>query len=371
MPVASYISVYLLFLLQFIYFPIGVSYFETPKVYLAQIGIFILLLIAIFRPQQFRFISYPKPYLFTFIAIIVLSFVHILFMLTETTFFGNEFRLQGVFLLWMLLAWAILSSRIQFERLLHPLFLFGCLFAQLLFALLIDGEGANRAIGTVGEPNALAATVLFIWPFLYFSKKDVPLWMKYAALAMVFFTIFVSGSRSGMIAFMLQLIFLLLARTNLSLIKSVIISFVLLLITYGLPFLPQSNLYEQRSEIWQAAIIAGGVSPIVGNGFGNTEGVLQDVVNNLNTNLRGSYIDSSHNIFLDWWVQGGTIGFIIFSFLIGRTFFSFIKRKHIQNLTLFLGLIAALSFNPASIISLIALWWLIGQGIAMSVSKQK
>ncbi|MBA3724801.1 MAG: O-antigen ligase family protein [Candidatus Levybacteria bacterium] len=292
-------------------------------------------------------------------------------MSTTTTFFGNEFRLQGVFLLWMLLAWAVLSSRIQLDKILHPLFIFGCLFAELLFALLIDGEGATRAIGTIGEPNALAAAVLFIWPFLYFTKKKVPSWMKYGALAMVFLIIFISGSRSGMIAFMLQLIFLLLSRTSLATAKSVLISVLLLLFTYGLPFLPQSNLYEQRSEIWHAAVIAGGDSPVVGNGFGNTDGVLQDVVNSLNTNLRGSYIDSSHNIFLDWWVQGGMIGLIAFVFLIGRTLFNFIKEKNVQNLILLLGLIATLSFNPASVVALIALWWLIGQGLIGDGQKEK
>jgi O-antigen ligase len=367
--VNSAIVIYLLFLLQFIYFPIGISYFETPKVYLAQLGIFSILLITVLRSKSSFFKDIPKKYVIAYSSIVVLSLIHMLFLPLETTFFGNDFRLQGVLLLWMLLLWSILSSKISFDNILHPIFLFGCLVAQLIFAFLIDGEGVTRAIGTLGEPNALAAVVLFVWPFLYFTKKPIHSWIKLGSLLIVFLIVYMSGSRSGMIAFTLQLVFILLSRTSLSTAKSVIVSVILLLLTYSLPFLPQANLYEQRSEIWQAALVAGGESPVVGNGFGNTEFAIQDAANSLNNNLRGSYVDSSHNILLDWWVQGGTIGLAIFSFFIVQAVRSFIKQKNTHYLVLLLGLMAVLSFNPASIVSLIALWWLIGQGIIETTKK--
>lgn len=369
--VNSAIVIYLLFLLQFIYFPIGVSYFETPKVYLAQIGIFVLLLLSILRSQTPLLLKIPRVHVVAFTVLLLLSTVHLIFTPAETTFFGNDFRLQGVLLLWMLVIWAVISSRVVFEKILHPFFLVGCLVAQLVAALIIGGDGVLRAIGTIGEPNALAAVVLFIWPFLFFSKKPVHLWIKFGSLLIVFLIIYISGSRSGMIAFTLQLVFWLISRTNLSTAKSVIISVILLLVTYSLPFLPQSNLYEQRSEVWHAALIAGAKSPIIGNGFGNTEFALQAAVNSLNLNLKGSYVDSSHNIILDWWVQGGIIGVGVIMLLVIQTFMSFIRQKNIMRITLLLGLVAALSFNPASSVSLIALWWLIGQGMAESSEKEK
>jgi O-antigen ligase len=175
--------------------------------------------------------------------------------------------------------------------------------------------------------------------------------------------VYMSGSRSGMIAFVLQMVFVLLRMVNMSFAKAVVVSLILLILTYSLPFLPQGSLYEQRSEIWQAAYIAGSENPILGNGFGNTEVALQKAINGFDNNLRGSFVDSSHNIFLDWWVQGGIVGLGLFSFLIITAFISFIKRQKTMKLVLLLGLLAALSFNPASVVSLVVLWWLIGKGI--------
>lgn len=360
---AAFIILYLLFLLQFIYFPFGASPFETPKVLLAEFGIFLLLLVMIFRSNTKWLREMPKVYLFAFGGIFALSLVHLFFFARETTFLGNIYRMQGILLLWMLIAFAVVSSRVSLEKVLHPYFLSGVLVAQFVLALLLSGEGVDRAIGSIGEPNALAAAMLFIWPFLYFSKREIPIWMKLGAMALVFLIVYISGSRSGMIAFLLQLVFVLLSRTRLSLGKGMFISLALLILTYALPFLPQSNLYEQRSEVWQAAVVAGGQSPIVGNGFGNAEYALQRAVEALGNNLRGYYVDSSHNIFLDWWVQGGILGLGVFMFLLWKTEKSFIKRKNVLHMVLLLGLLAALSFNPASIVSLIALWWLIGQGM--------
>jgi O-antigen ligase len=358
---SSYIVIYLLFLLQFIYLPVGISFFETPKVYFAQLGIFILLLLAVLRSQTPTLKQITKPHLIAFGGIIAISVIHLLFYQTETSFFGNVYRLQGILLLWMLILWAILSSRIPIMKLLHPYFVFGCLVVQLIASLLISGEELTRAIGSIGEPNALAAVVIGVWPFLYFSKRPVPAWIKYGAMLIVFIIIYMSGSRSGMIAFVLQMVFVLLRMVNMSFAKAAVTSLLILILTYSLPFLPQGSLYEQRSEIWQAAYMAGLEKPILGNGFGNTEFALQQSINASDNNLRGSFVDSSHNIFLDWWVQGGVVGLGIFVFLIFTALINFIKRQKPMKLILLLGLLAVLSFNPASIVSLIALWWLIGK----------
>lgn len=292
-----------------------------------------------------------------------MSIVHVFLAPTQLTLFGNEFRLQGVLLLVMLVVWAALTAKESLEKVLHPYFLLGCLIGQFVFSLLISGEGVTRAIGTIGEPNALAAVILFIWPFLYFTNRSIPQWVKLFSLALVFLIIYITGSRSGMIAFIVQLIFILLSRTQLSLVKNVFICFLILVLTYTLPFLPQGSIYEQRSEIWNAAVVASTEKPILGHGFGNTQIALENTINRTNTNLRGSFVDSSHNIFLDWWVQGGVVGLGLFVFLLYSSFSRFIRKKKIMEIALLLGILAALSFNPASVVSLLALWWLIGQSL--------
>ncbi len=369
LTVSRYIVFFLLFLLQFVVLPIGYSHFESPKVYIAEIGIFLLLLLFVFQANGTRqklksFFSKDKwSMLIGAGGVILLTLIHMSFLFSPSTLFGNEFRMQGMFLLWMLLIFALLSSRITLEKLLYPYIFFGLLLFQLIFAFLIGGEGYTRAFGTLGEPNALAASALFLWPFIYFSKRESPLWLKLVSLGFVFVTIFISGSRSGMIAFVVQMIFLLLIKTKLS-IKAVLALSVLAFVgTYILPFIQSGGLYEQRSEIWQVAWHAGLQNPIIGHGFGNMDTALKESIIQTPNHLKGYYVDSSHNIFLDWWVQGGILGIGLILFIIGNAFRVFLAQKNVLHIVLLLGTVTCLSFNPASVVSLIGLWWLIGQSV--------
>ena len=385
---SSYILVFLLFLLQLVYFPIGVSHFEAPKVYTAEIAIFVLLLVCIFKSSKFFLKDYNKSFIISLGLLLLLSLIHILFFNTETTLFGNPFRLQGVFLLWMLILFAVISAKAQLPKL-HSVFFLGIIAVQFICALFIEGTN-GRAVGTLGEPNALAAAVIAVWPFLLppviasdhkgsrQSRGAYHPWRRLLyhfiprndgvintiALIMVFIIIIMSGSRSGMIAFVLQLIFfLVVTRLHLSLKKAVVISLVLLMVSYVLPFYEQKGIYEKRSEVWQTAVAAGANHAILGHGFGNTEFALRDSSKVLKNNLASSYVDSSHNLFLDWWVQGGVVGLVILFVLLVQTMRSFIRNKQVMHIVLFLGLLTSLSFNPASIVSLIAFWWIIGKGV--------
>ncbi len=364
---AFYLVFFLLFLLQFVYFPIGVSHFETPKVYVAEILIFLILILKVLKPDNFSLSKFNKNYLISIGLILFLSLYHLLFLSTSTTFFGNAFRLQGVFMLWMFILLAFLTAKISFDKKIKPNIIFVILAVQFVFTLLIDGGVNSRGIGTLGEPNALAATIIFVWPFLYFTKNKKEKIFKTASILLAFVIIFASGSRSGMVTFILQILFILLTtRFKFSMKKSVVICLIFLGFSFVLPFIGKNGIYENRGEIWQSSIIAGLKKSILGHGFGNTEYVFKNVIKRNKNNLNGSYVDSAHNIFLDWFIQGGVVGLIILIFILLRTFLSFLKSKNIRNIVLLLGIIAALSFNPASIVSLVALWWLIGQGSVVS-----
>jgi len=125
----------------------------------------------------------------------------------------------------------------------------------------------------------------------------------------------------------------------------------------------QGSLYENRGEVWTTALVAGFTHPLFGTGFGNTEVFLHQATLKLHNHLQGYYVDSSHNIFLDWFVEGGIVGLGLFASLLFQTFSRFVTAKQERNLVLLLGLTAGLSFNPVSIVLLIAFWWLIGQGM--------
>jgi len=360
MPKASYLIIFLLFLLQFIYYPIGVSHFETPKIYTAEFCIFLLALLFLFTQKKINLVNFQKKSIICFSLLIVITFIDLVFFRTSISFFGNSFRLQGIFLLWMLLLFAFLTANISVKNQLHTWFLVSVLFLQLIFTLVLQGQG-SRLVGTIGEPNALAANIVFLWPFLYFQQQKVA-W-KVVSILIACVVIFLSGSRSGMLAIGIQLFFIFLTtRIHIPLKKTLLVCLFLILCTYLLPSVDTTGPYENRMDVWQSAIRAGFAQPIIGSGFGNIQYALITAAKTFPNNLGLSFVDSSHNIFLDWFVQGGSIGIGVFLYLLYQSFLFFIQKKDVLHIVLLLGLISVLSFNPASIVTLVALWWLIGQG---------
>lgn len=372
--ISIYILLFLLFLLQFFYFPIGRSFFEGAKVYAAEIGIFLLLLLQLASKDGLSLREYKKPLVISGVILLAITAFHVLFHQTATVLFGNEFRLQGTFLLWMLLLFAFLSSRISIDDKIKPIFITIILFVQLVCTLVFIGVGADRPVGTLGEPNALAANIIFLWPFLVFAWPKKKLLRVLAAIGIIsaLLILFVTGSRSGIIALGVQLCFLaalailkfqLPKKETLKSTISLVLALCVLLASLALPFIGQRNEYEDRGEIWIAAVRAGTANPILGVGFGNAEYELHKANVEIGNKLQGYYVDSAHNIFLDWYIQTGIAGLSIFLFFLYQTFKNFIYTNQIRNIVLLLGLIAALSFNPASVVALIGLWWLIGHSL--------
>ncbi|MBI4097395.1 MAG: O-antigen ligase family protein [Candidatus Levybacteria bacterium] len=367
---ASYLLFFLLFLLPFVIIPIGVSPFETPKVLLAELAIEALLLLALFKAQIPK--DHVKLSFFPFILLMlfILAGLHLDFFPSFQTVFGNAYRLQGAFLFMHLLIFIYLSQRIRLPHI-PPYFFIGFLLAHLLLVLILGFSESNRAYGALGEPNTLAAIAVFLWPFLFFAtRNNHTLLFKILGFGLALLLIILSGSRAGFIAIALQSAFLLISKKLPVSLSGAVAVLVLLLSTF-LPFVEKSGVYENRAEIWQTAIKAGFEYPIFGGGMGNIEIRLKDAATSLSNAIRFQYVDSSHNIFLDWWVQGGIFGFVLFVLLIGGAFYFAIRQKKLLEMTLLLGLLTVLSFNPAGVTVLIALWWSIGQCYAKKIPYPK
>jgi O-antigen ligase len=366
--VATYLILFLLFLLQFVFIPVGTSFFEGSKVYVFQLIVFLLVLLKLFSKQGLSFKQYKTSFLIATGILLLIAGYHLILHQSPTIFFGNQFRLQGTVLLWFLLLFAFLSQAVSIEKKINKLFIFVAIALQFLFTLIFIGVGADRPVGSLGEPNALAAVMLFVWPFLFFPKPQKRTEWIIAIVGMLFVIsiIFLSGSRSGMIALGVQGMFLFSIYGFYGrLVLPTIIALILLFASYVTPFLTKNEaLYENRAEIWVSALHAGNTSPIYGVGFGNAEYALQKSNLALDNFVQGYYVDSSHNIFLDWFVQAGIIGLGVLVFLLSKAFVAFVRQRKIRNIVLLLGLLTALSFNPASIVALVGLWWLIGQAFS-------
>lgn len=354
--------IFLLFFLSFIILPFGVSPFEIPKVICAEIVIDILLITFLLTARVFSF----TKHIYILVGIILLTFIDLIFFKTSISFFGNAYRLQGIFLLWHLIVFAWLSSQINIKNssYLFPVIAFSLLFIS---TFVFGTNQAARFVGALGEPNSLAGVVIFLWPFIYFVPKEYlskQIIIRIICFISMGIILILSGSRSGLIAFGIQAIFLLMNKFKFSIKKSVIICLILLICSYLLPFVDRGKLREDRFEIWQTAVVAGWQHPILGGGFGNTEKLINQGALQLGNSIRFQFVDSSHNIFLDWWVTGGIVGFLLLLMLLKQAFASFIFSKNINMIVLLLGVLTILSFNPVSVVILIQFWWLIGQGFS-------
>jgi O-antigen ligase len=348
----------LLFLLAFVVFPIGVTPFETPKVLLAEFIMGLVILLNIQSKSWLIKISNSK-FLYFFGGLVVLSLFNLIFYHTSSSLFGNSFRPQGTVLLWFLLFFSLFSKSLDWSKI-NSSFILVLLAVQLLLAIFVS-TGTNRAVGSLGEPNALAGFAIFLWPFLFLKSADRSSRITgLVGLIMTFLLVLFSGSRSGLVALIIQLIFLTLTKFRVPTKKSTLTCVSLIFISLSLPFLNISDSYENRVEVWQTALRAGLDKPVLGWGFGNTQVALHQASLELNNSLRGYVVDSSHNIFLDFFVQGGLVGLVLFSLILFFTFKNLMKKDQQLELMLLLGLITVMNFNPSSIVNLIQLWYLVG-----------
>ena len=354
----------LLFVLPFFVFPFGNFQFEFPKVILSEVFIASLLITVLFRTFG-KFKGLIKTnHILIIVSILFLSLFHFLLHPSALAFFGNPYRAQGVYLLWNLLLFSLCAAFVELPKFKKIYYIL--LLLALISALFI-GNITGRAVGTLGEPNALAAFIIFLWPFAFFTeikndryKRVLRAFTLFAAFAVIF----LSGSRSGLIAFIIQLaFFIMVQRFKFSHKKALLITVLLIAVSLLFPFLEQSP-YENRLDVWNTGIKAGFSRPILGVGFGNTEVVIRQVSIAMHDKLVGYYVDSAHNIFIDWWIQGGIVGVLIISSVIFLTLRNYYKKWNMLGLILSFGVITMLQFNPAGVATLLAFWWLVGASFA-------
>jgi hypothetical protein len=355
------IFMFLLFILPFVVIPVGISPYETYKVIIAEILIETLLFIRLIHPKSFGFRKFHKQQIILVGLFSVLIIIDSIIFKSSTNIFGNPFRLQGVLLLCHLLVFSLLSSIIKLKI---PGFVpITSLFLLVITTLFIGTNINSRFFGPLGEPNALAATAILIFPFIFFYQK---LPYKIIGLLLTISVIVLSGSRSGMIAISIQILFLVLScKTKISLSKIFLICLSFVVLSLSLPFFENhSGIYENRLTVWQTALSAGLKSSIIGSGFGAVESTIHSAALNLNNAVRVQVVDSSHNFILDFFIQGGIIGLLILGSLLFLSTKNLILSSKKMELAVLLGLMTAMSFNPASIVTLIGFWWTVGQGFS-------
>ncbi len=356
-----FLTSFLLFILPNIVLPITISPFEVPKVVLAEALIIILAALQLFKLKSLHLTKLRLLQLLFIGIIVLLTIFNLIFTKNLQILFGNPIRLQGIFLLWSLLVFAIAAEDITHSKYTRVIYRISGI-ALLLGTLILGINQNGRAFGTLGEPNALAATAVFFFPFFFLMERRA---VKIASLIATLVIILLADSRSALAALIIELFFIfLIQRGRVSFLRATIVTLALLVSTLTLPFIQNKWVwFENRAEIWQTAIESGFESPIWGHGFGNLQTTIHQTSQRLNNNVQYQVVDSSHNFLLDFWVQGGLLGLLSILGLISLSMFRFINKKGTLNLVLLLGMITVLSFNPVSVVNLLAFWWLIGKEV--------
>jgi len=341
---------FLLYILPLVLIPYGETY-EIGKVLLAQLAIEIIVFTLILKKQLTSLIKHPR--LMLLIALIyILSITALIFTPLQSNLFGNSHRSQGTYLLWHLLALSLVAASFT-KNYIHKFYAILTLLLLLVTGLLGGGTEAGRAYGALGEPNALAASGIFLWPLTWSLSG----WL------VAFSLIFISGSRSGFLALALQTLFLILIKKfKISLKSATIWSLIILTAFYLLAYSEKSGVLEQRGQIWKTSLVAGLQNPIIGGGFGNSESLIRQGAIKLGNSLRFQRVDDAHNFILNWWIQAGFVGVMLLLYLLYFTLKNYIQHKRLVELVILLGLLTVSSFNPTSVVTLVGFWWLIGQG---------
>lgn len=367
--VIALITYLLLFVVPLLVVPGIALRFEPPKVLVSEVLI-ILLATYLIATGKFAFKRVDGYFVGLLGGLFLLSLGHLFLSPTGQNLFGNVFRLQGTILFWFLLIFAIIAQNYYFRLKEKAIYLCG-LISLGIGSLIFGSNSAGRLIGTVGEPNALAAVVILAWPFVFLSFKS--LWVRILSLIWVFSIINFTESRSALIALTIQLIFVLLIKFLKG--KYLLASSIGVLLIGGslvLPILdrayfmgintdPHAFRFEDRAEIWQVAVLAGKKSPLFGSGIEVIQGRINQTAQEINVVSQYQVIDSAHNLLLDYWIWGGSIGLILILVLIIWTIINLSKKKMLVESVIFIGLLTVLMFNPTTVSVLIGFWWLIGR----------
>lgn len=368
----AFLTYLLLFLVPLIILPGFNLRFEPPKVLISEFLIELIVVYSLLK-GKFSLKRVDKHLAFIVGGLFILSLAHLILEPSKENLFGNIFRLQGTILFWHFLALAAVTQNVSFKLREKYIFLTS-LLAVCIGGLIFGSNSAGRWIGSLGEPNAFGAVVILIFPFFFLSFKRV--WIRVIGVIGVVGVINFTESKSALIALGLELLFLGLVKLFKGrYLSAVMICLSLIVLSLTLPvaerqyFLstntdPQNFRFEDRTEIWQVAVFAGIESPLIGSGLESVQARINETAKKLNLNAQYQVIDSSHNIFLDFWVWGGLIGLGLFLSLVILTLKNLIQKKMILEATVFLGLLVVLSFNPTTVTVLAAFWWIIGRSFA-------
>lgn len=211
------------------------------------------------------------------------------------------------------------------------------IFFNLGYLVFFEGSKFPYAVG-IGNPNATAAILIMILPFLIFTNYLCGIYKKVSIFSTIV-ALILTGSRGGMIAFVILLIYggiiyfkgknIINFKIDLKKIISVVLLFVCFFAVDSKmkiisDFRGIGSIYNQISTgeiryerllLWKSSVEIIKDYPITGIGLGN----FNEVYNKegyISEKAREPQLSSPHNIFIHLCVETGLIGLFLFGALI-------------------------------------------------------
>lgn len=341
------------------------EFFRLKIVLFLVEALFILFILVKKEKKQFKKSQF---YFFSSLILIISTLLYLL-PFSPDAFFGNLARLQGIFWYWHLFIFLFLASFFKPTFRLNWLkFIF--LPLLLIISLLFEVNLAGRLVGPLGEPNALAAIALFYYHFYIFNHR---FYIKILGFCQILLLLFLSKSDSAFLALALHSFYLVMLNF-LKIKQQIAIFIVVSLLFVALPitfFLDRTEVFENRSEIWQTAVMAIKQKPFFGHGYARIAEVLKNQSQNspkTNT-LKFQYVDSTHNLFLDYLIQGGWFSLMILIALLVVFFYRNIQLKASGDLSLMICLLTVLFFNPMSVSVYLIFFFLLAGNNLIKIEK--
>lgn len=276
------------------------GYYEGVKVLVYLVGCIAITIYLVFHRPVFHFRDVIYWLWLAILTYASLNGIHPL-----ESIWGGSYRHQGV--IFFLGLWVILKFIESLEPDDKRLLLLGflpliCFESLIVISQKVSGLNLlnSRPMGTFGEPNAtagfLAVGMYLVFKGLREIKLGKIIW-PFAILVLI--AVFITGSRSGLLASGCVLVSLIPIRSVNSIFTS------------GL-LIRTDSLYENRLTFWQMAIDGIKRRPLWGYGAESGEVFYNLAFAKAEMPLVGLIVDRSHNIFLDVAMWSGLIGLGVF-----------------------------------------------------------
>lgn len=358
------LTYFLLFGLMLLILPNTFSPFEVPKVIFTITSIVLLFLLSfpklITKPIRKSF--YLKCGIFTILTILAI-YQLIVSIFPDNLIWGNSFRPQGTLVYLSLFLLFLIAHKLPFNLSFASKITSVILPILLIFTVIIGPRASFRFIGPLGEANALGAAVLFLFPFTSIIKNNkLKILGIFSAVALILMT----GSRIALLAFAVEVLIIFFRKFRLIFLPGITAVVLVFIFSIMLPFLPHQVpenyqlRFENRTEIWTVSFLAGFDLPVLGSGFGSIDDAIKQKARQINNFVKYQPVDSTHNLFLNWWIMAGLVGVIILFSLISISLKNLYQQKNWILFSILIGLLMIQLFNPVSIITLVHFWWLLG-----------